>query len=86
MLTPKECEDARRAHKKMLSDSRNSQWDYGPELMDLVADMVLAFKMDIQGDDFYTKALKYNPDDKTLVAIEQVFTGDFQNVLKSCKF
>ncbi|KAA1103662.1 Golgi to ER traffic- protein [Puccinia graminis f. sp. tritici] len=39
MWTAKECEDARRAHKKMLIDSRNPQWDFGPELMDLVADM-----------------------------------------------
>ncbi|KAA1134513.1 Golgi to ER traffic- protein [Puccinia graminis f. sp. tritici] len=77
MWTAKECEDARRAHKKMLIDSRNPQWDFGPELMDLVADMILAFKDDVQADKFYTKTPRFTPEGHMVDAILEVFEGDF---------
>ncbi|KAA1122617.1 Golgi to ER traffic- protein [Puccinia graminis f. sp. tritici] len=85
MWTAKECEDARRAHKKMLIDSRNPQWDFGPELMDLVADMVLAFKKDVQTDDFYTKSPQFTPEAHMVDAIQEVFEGDFPGLIMKCR-
>ncbi|KAA1099042.1 Golgi to ER traffic- protein [Puccinia graminis f. sp. tritici] len=81
MWTPKECEEARRAHKKMLIDSRNPQWDFGPELMDLVADMILTFKDDVQADKFYTKSPQFTPEPHMTDAILEVFEGDFPGLI-----
>ncbi|EFP81477.2 uncharacterized protein PGTG_07726 [Puccinia graminis f. sp. tritici CRL 75-36-700-3] len=84
MLTPKECEEARRAHKRMLTDSRNPQWDFGPELMDKVADMILAFKKDRREDSFYTKSPQFTPEPHMIDAIKEVFEGDFPELIMKC--
>ncbi|EFP79153.2 uncharacterized protein PGTG_05474 [Puccinia graminis f. sp. tritici CRL 75-36-700-3] len=42
----RQCEDMRLAHEKMEEDSKNRRWDYGPELMEKVIDMIEWFSSD----------------------------------------
>ncbi|KAA1079148.1 Golgi to ER traffic- protein [Puccinia graminis f. sp. tritici] len=70
-------------HKGMLEMSRNPQWDYGPELMELVAEMV-EWSSDYTGPD----ALYENPElftisEEEIKAVSIVADPEFRHCLTS---
>jgi hypothetical protein len=85
MWSPKKCEQARQAHKAMLSDSRYAHWNYGPELMDLVADMLQACGEDVEEDEFYTKIDQFKPDGEAIKSFGIFYEDDFLNLIPTCE-
>jgi hypothetical protein len=67
----------------MLEISKNPQWDYGPQLMELVADMVGWASDDTRPDAFYEKPELFNPSPEEIEAFSVVGDPDFRHCLTS---
>ncbi|KAA1079145.1 Golgi to ER traffic- protein [Puccinia graminis f. sp. tritici] len=77
------CQKMLDQYNRMLEMSRNPQWDYGPELMELVADMVTWGEDDTKPDAFYKKPELFTPSSEDVQAFSAVADPEFRHCLTS---
>ncbi|EFP84530.2 uncharacterized protein PGTG_10689 [Puccinia graminis f. sp. tritici CRL 75-36-700-3] len=70
-------------YSTMLEMSRNPQWDYGPELMELVADMVQWSAGDTECDEFYEMPELFTPSVEAIQALGVAHDPDFRHCISS---
>ena len=73
------------AYQKMQTDARNPRWDYGPQLMALVQDMVEWFAKDTYDTPFYTDNHLFTATPEAIQAFKVVLDKDFYLCLIQCK-
>jgi hypothetical protein len=73
-------------YSSMLEMSRNPQWDYGPELMELVANMVQWSSSDTECDEFYEKPELFTPSVEAIQDFGVAHDPDFRHVLTSSEY
>ncbi|KAA1090308.1 Golgi to ER traffic- protein [Puccinia graminis f. sp. tritici] len=78
-----QCQKMFRQYTTMLEMSKNPQWDYGPELMELVADMVTWGSGDTRPDAFYEKPELFTPCSEEIEAFSLVGEPEFRHCLTS---
>ncbi|EFP77013.2 uncharacterized protein PGTG_02474 [Puccinia graminis f. sp. tritici CRL 75-36-700-3] len=78
-----DCQKMYNQYTRMLEMSKNPQWDYGPELMELVADMVGWSSGDTMPDVIYEKPELFSPTVEELEAISKVREPEFRDCLTS---
>ncbi|EFP76050.2 uncharacterized protein PGTG_02491 [Puccinia graminis f. sp. tritici CRL 75-36-700-3] len=70
-------------YSTMLEMSRNPQWDYNPELMELVADMVQWSAGDTECDEFYEMPELFTPSVEAIQALGVAHDPDFRHCISS---
>ncbi|KAA1070601.1 Golgi to ER traffic- protein [Puccinia graminis f. sp. tritici] len=77
----RQCEDMRLAHEKMEEDSKNRRWDYGPELMEKVIDMIEWFSSDTKESMFYERPELLSLTSEAIEAFGAISKPAFKNCL-----
>ena len=69
----------------MESSARNTKWDFGPDLMARVIDMVNWFSVDTYAGSFYTNTKLFRPTKEAVAALDLIFAEGFKECLVGCK-
>jgi hypothetical protein len=74
-------------HEQMRNASKNPKWDLGPQLMNLVHDMVEWFTPDTHTRSFYECPDLFSPSVNSIAAFKVIYNPDaFKAALSSCEY
>ncbi|OAV98664.1 hypothetical protein PTTG_25615 [Puccinia triticina 1-1 BBBD Race 1] len=78
------CELMKESHGKMQKDSKNPRWDYGPQLMGLVADIIDWSALDLHRTAYYTDFLSFTASAEAIAAFSVILDPNFYLCLIQC--